>query len=141
MTHPHAELVRRLLAAFGQQDRAEILATLAEDCVWRVPGDNVLAREYRGRAEVLSLFGRLRRLFTGPASFEIIDIAVSDERAVAYQYGTIVVGERTVRLKECLVFRVRDGQIVEVDEFQFDQRTFDEVFSAEAVAALHPGAR
>ncbi|HVW43628.1 MAG TPA: nuclear transport factor 2 family protein [Amycolatopsis sp.] len=127
--HPHAELVSRLLDAFARQDREKIVAAIAEDCVWRVPGNNVLAGEYAGRAAVLSLFGRLKRLFTGPAQFEIIDVAVSGERAISYQYGTVVVGGRTVRLKECLVFRVDGGQIVEVDEFQFDQHTFDEVFA------------
>jgi ketosteroid isomerase-like protein len=139
--HPHAELVRRLLDAFTRQGREEIVAIIADDCSWRVPGDNVLAGDYAGRAAVLSLFGRLKRLFTGPASFEIIDIAVSGERAISYQYGTVVVGGRTVRLKECLVFRIRDGQVVEVDEFQFDQQTFDEVFSRAVLETQPPGAR
>jgi len=133
--HPHAELVRRLFAAFGRQDREEIVAIIAERCVWRVPGDNVLAGEYTGRAEVLSLFGRLKRLFTGPAGFEIIDLGVSADRVMSYQFGTVVVGGETVRLKECLVFRVDRGQVVEVDEFQYDQHQFDRVFSAEALAA------
>lgn len=133
--HPHAELVRRLLGAFVAQNRTEIVAIIAEDCVWRVPGNNVLGGEYRGRDAILAFFGRLKRLCDGPASFEIIDIAVSDHRAVAYQYGTIVVGGRAVRLKECLVFAIRDGQVIELDEFQFDQRTFDEVFAPDAVVA------
>jgi ketosteroid isomerase-like protein len=133
--HPHADLVRRLFDAFGQQNREEIVAAIAEDCVWRVPGNNVLAGEYEGRAAVLSLFGRLKRLFTGPAGFEIIDLAVSQDRVMSYQYGTVVVGGETVRLKECLVFRIDQGQVVEVDEFQYDQHTFDRVFSAEALAA------
>jgi uncharacterized protein len=133
--HPHADLVRRLFDAFGQQNREEIVAVIAEDCVWRVPGNNVLAGEYQGRAAVLSLFGRLKRLFTGPAGFEIIDLAVSQDRVMSYQYGTVVVGGETVRLKECLVFRIDQGQVVEVDEFQYDQHTFDRVFSAEALAA------
>lgn len=133
--HPHAELVRRLLDAFTGQDREQIVAAIAEDCVWRVPGNNVLAGVYDGREAVLSLFGKLKRLFTGPAGFEIIDIAVSEDRAISYQYGTVVVGGRTVRLKECLVFRVAGGQVVEVDEFQFDQHTFDEVFATAALGA------
>jgi ketosteroid isomerase-like protein len=136
--HPNAKLVRRLLAAFSRQDRDEIVAIIADDCVWRVPGDNALAGEYVGRPAILSFFGRLRRMFTGPATFEIIDIATSDERAVAFQYGIVVVGDRTIRLKECLVYRVRAGQVVEVDEFQADQRTFDEVFSPAAAEIAQP---
>jgi uncharacterized protein len=138
--HPNAELVRRLLAAFSAQDRDEIVALIADDCVWRVPGANTLSGEYAGRPAVLSLFGRLKRTFTGPASFEIIDIATSDDRAIAFQYGVVVVGGRTVRLKECLVYRLRAGQVVEVDEFQADQRAFDELFAAAAAPVTAPTA-
>ena len=129
--HPHADLVRRLFDAFGQQNREEIVAAIAEDCVWRVPGNNVLAGEYEGRAAVLSLFGRLKRLFTGPAGFEIIDLAVSQDRVMSYQYGTVVVGGETVRLKECLVYTIKHGRVVEMDEYQFSLEAFDAAFTAD----------
>lgn len=130
--HPNAQLVRRLMAAFSAQDRDEIVALIADDCVWRVPGDNALAGEYIGRAEVLGLFGKLKRLFTGPARFEIIDIAASADRAITYQYGVIVMDGAEIRLKECLVYRIAAGQVVEVDEFQFEQSRFDELFAGRA---------
>jgi ketosteroid isomerase-like protein len=132
--HPNVALVRELLAAFTRQDRDEIVALIAPDCVWRVPGDNALAGEYVGIKAVLSLFGKLRRMFSVPAEFEIIDIAASAERAVTFQYGIVVMGGETLRFKECLVYRVHNGQIVEVDEFQADQHRFDEVFAPAATA-------
>jgi ketosteroid isomerase-like protein len=128
--NPNVELIRRLTAAFSAQDRDEIVALIADDCVWRVPGDNALAGEYVGRAEILGLFGNLRRRFTGPARFEIIDIAASVDRAIVYQYGVIVLNGAEIRLKECLVYRLEAGQVVEVDEFQFEQSRFDELFAA-----------
>jgi hypothetical protein len=127
--HPNAELVRRLIAAFSAQDRDEIVALIADDCVWRVPGENALAGEYIGRAEVLGLFGALKRRFTGPARFEIIDVAASADRAIAFQHGVIVMDGAEIRLKECLVYRIEAGQVVEVDEFQFEQNRFDELFA------------
>lgn len=132
----HSHAVLRLLAAFTTQDRATIEALLDPDCVWRVPGNNALAGDYVGRRSVLELFGRLKRLFTGPARFDVIDIALSDERAMVYQYANIEMGGRTLRMKECLVFRFREGRIVEVEEFQHDQAAFDAAFSRAAVAAL-----
>jgi ketosteroid isomerase-like protein len=127
--HPNAVLVRRLIAAFTAQDRDEIVALIADDCVWRVPGDNALAGEYVGRAAVLGLFGTLKRRFTGPARFDIIDIAASADRAISFQYGVIVVDEVEIRLKECLVYRIEAGQVAEVDEFQFEQSRFDALFA------------
>lgn len=133
--HPNALVVRRLTAALSEQNREEIEAVLDEDCVWRVPGANVLSGVYEGRRAILSLFGKMKRIFTGPARFEVIDITASPEYAAAYQYGIVQVGGATVRLRECLVYRIRDGRVVEVDEFQSDERAFDEAFSDEAVQA------
>lgn len=133
--HPNALVVRRLIAALSGQNRAEIEALIDDNCVWRVPGANVLSGVYEGRPAILSLFGKMKRIFTGPAQFDVIDITASDQYAVAYQYGIVEIGGVTVRLRECLVYRVVDGRVVEVDEFQSDERAFDEAFSAEAVEA------
>lgn len=133
--HPNALVVRRLMAALSDQNRDEIEAILSDQCVWRVPGDNVLSGVYEGRRAILSLFGKMKRIFTGPARFDVIDITASDGYAAAYQYGIVQVGGRTLRLRECLVYRIEDGRVVEVDEFQSDDRAFDDGFSEEAIAA------
>jgi ketosteroid isomerase-like protein len=133
--HPNALVVRRLMAALSNQDRDEIEAVLDEDCVWRVPGRNVLSGDYEGRRAILSLFGKMKRIFSGPAQFDVIDITASAGYAAAYQYGIVQVGDNTVRLRECLVYRIADGRVIEVDEFQFDGAAFDEAFSEDAVAA------
>jgi hypothetical protein len=128
--------VLRLLEAFTQQDRSAIESLLDPDCVWRVPGKNALAGEHVGLPAVMKLFGTLKHVFTQPARFEVIDIATSADRAIVYQYATAVVGDRTLRMKECLVYRFVNGRVAEVDEFQYDQAAFDEAFSHAAVAAL-----
>jgi ketosteroid isomerase-like protein len=133
--HPNALVVRRLMAALSNQDRAEIEAVLDEDCVWRVPGRNVLSGDYEGRRAILALFGKMKRIFTGPAQFDVIDITASADYAAAYQYGIVQVGDNSVRLRECLVYRIVAGRVIEVDEFQFDGTAFDEAFSEDAVAA------
>jgi ketosteroid isomerase-like protein len=127
------------MAAFSSQDRTAIEELLDPMCVWRVPGRNSLAGERVGLPEVMGLFGTLKRVFSVPARFEVIDIATSPDRAIVYQYGVAVVGTSTVRMKECLVYRFRDGRIVEVDEFQFDQAAFDEAFSPETIAIAIAG--
>jgi ketosteroid isomerase-like protein len=137
--HPNALVVRRLMAALSNQDRDEIEAVLDETCVWRVPGHNVLSGDYEGRRAILTLFGKMKRIFTGPAEFDVIDITASADYAAAYQYGIVQVGANTVRLRECLVYRIAGGRVMEVDEFQFDGAAFDEAFSEDAVAAATAG--
>jgi ketosteroid isomerase-like protein len=131
--HPNAAAVRRLMTAFSNHDRATIEEVLDPACVWRVPGRNALGGEYAGRAAVLGLFGKIKRTITGPPQFDVVDIATSNDRAISYQYGVVVVGDRTVRMKECLIYRFEAGRVIEVDEFQYDQAAFDEAFSQEAV--------
>lgn len=132
----NAGVVLRLLAAFTAQDRAMIENLLDPECVWRVPGDNALAGEYVGLPKVMELFGVLKRLFTGPARFEVLDVAVEVDRVILQQYVDVNMGGRGVRMKERLVFRCADGRVVEVEEFQDDQAAFDQVFSRAAVATL-----
>ena len=124
----HAAAVRRLLAAFTEHDRETVDDLLAPDCVWRVPGVNSLAGDYVGRDAVIEFLRGLRRRFRAPVAFDVIDIATSPDRAIVYQYGVAELPGGTLRLKECLVYRFVDGRIVEVDEFQFDQRSFDAAF-------------
>ena len=57
MTHPNAELVRRLFGAFGN-DAKQISATFDRDVLWRVPGDTVMSGEYRGRRDVVDFLRR-----------------------------------------------------------------------------------
>jgi ketosteroid isomerase-like protein len=127
--HPNVIAVRRLLAAFSAQDRTVIESILDPECVWRVPGDNALAGEYVGRAAVLGLFGRLKRMMTSPVRFDLLEITALGERVISYQYGVVVIAGKTLRMKERLIYRFRDGQVVEVEEYQFDQASFDRTFS------------
>lgn len=126
----HAATVRQLLRAFTTHDRMTIERVIGNDCVWRVPGRSPVSGEYVGHQAVLDLFRYLRSVFDAPARFEIVDIATSGDRAICFQYGVALIDGLPVRLKECLVFRFEGRQIVEVDEFQFDQEGFDAIFSS-----------
>jgi ketosteroid isomerase-like protein len=133
--HPHARVVRHLMEAFTRQDGPAIAALLSPDCVWRVPGEGGLAGVYDGREAVFGLFRTLKRLFSGPAQFDVVDVAVSDSRVCVVQHATVTADGRELRMKECLVYRVVDDLVVEVDEYQADQAAFDAAFSHAAVAA------
>ncbi|KLL09794.1 MULTISPECIES: nuclear transport factor 2 family protein [Protofrankia] len=136
--HPHATAVHNLMRAFTERDRPTIEALLAPGCVWRVPGHNALAGEYAGRAEVMGLFGMMRRILTQPATFEVIDIAMSGDRVIVFQYGVITIGDRVLRMKERLIYRFEADLIAEVDEFQYDQAAFDAVFAVGLTAGSGP---
>ena len=136
--HPNVTAVKALMAAFARQDRHAIESLIDPCCVWRVPGVNVLAGEYAGLPAVFRLFGRLKRIMSCPASFDVLDMEARGDRVVSLQYGVVAVAGRTFRIKERLTYRLRDGRVIEADEYQFDQDEFDRVFSSadEPITAL-----
>jgi ketosteroid isomerase-like protein len=136
--HPNVTAVKALMAAFARQDRHAIESLIDPCCVWRVPGVNSLAGEYTGLPAVFRLFGLLKRIMNCPASFDILDIEARGDRVVSVQYGVIAVAGRMFRVKERLTYRLRDGRVIEADEYQFDQEEFDRIFSRtdEPIAAL-----
>ncbi|MFX7883279.1 nuclear transport factor 2 family protein, partial [Acinetobacter baumannii] len=46
--------------AFQAGDIEALFAEMADDVVWHLPGDNVLAGSYHGRDEILRNFGMLQ---------------------------------------------------------------------------------
>jgi len=136
--HPNVTAVKALMAAFARQDRHAIESLIDPCCVWRVPGVNSLAGEYTGRPAVFRLFGLLKRIMSCPASFDILDIEARGDRVVSVQYGVVAVAGRMFRIKERLTYRLRDGRVIEADEYQFDQDEFDRIFArtGEPIAAF-----
>ena len=59
------QLMRRTLDAFLSGDGPTLAQVFSQDVVWRVPGNSLLARDYKGQAEVLGFFGRLMELTGG----------------------------------------------------------------------------
>jgi len=61
-------------------------------------------------------------------------VIADDDYAVVLQRGRGTVDGRSAELDECLVYRIRDGQFVEMKEFQFDLYALDEWWDPERVA-------
>ena len=82
MAHPNEELARRGYKAFAEGDLATIGEIFAEDVVWHISGSSPLARDYRGKDEVLGFLGSLMTVTEGTFRAEVHDILANDEHAV-----------------------------------------------------------
>jgi len=136
--HPNVTAVKALMTAFTRQDRHAIESLIDPCCVWRVPGVNSIAGEYTGRPAVFRLFALLKRIMSCPASFDILDIEARGDLVISVQDAVIVIAGRMFWIKEQLTYRLRDGRVIEVEEYQFDQDEFDRIFAPEdgPIAAL-----
>ena len=119
MTHPNAELLRRLFGAFGS-DAKQISAALARDIVWRVPGNTVMSGEYRGRMEVVD-FLRRTGLETGGTYRSLLHtVFANDDWGVAIYRAQGTRNGIDLDVEQALVIRFREGELAEVTAVPLD---------------------
>ena len=124
MTHANAELLERAFAAFGR-DPIVVARSLAEDCVWRVPGANAMSGEYRGRDEVLRFLRQTFVLTNRTYRTELKYVVADDARAVGVYRARGEREGRTLDIEQALFCEIRGGEIAEVSAVPFDPVAFD----------------
>ena len=123
MRHSNAELLERAFAAFGR-DALVVARTLAEDVVWRVPGDTVMSGEYRGRDDVLRFLRQTRVQSDNTYRTELRYVVADDDRAVAVYRACGERNGRSLDIEQALFCVIRDGQIADVTAVPFDFPAF-----------------
>jgi ketosteroid isomerase-like protein len=118
-------VVRRLFDAFARKDGFGLRGVFADDAVWRVPGDSVMAGTYDGRDAIFRFLGRLPKETGGTYGSRLIDVLASDDRAAALYRATGERNGRTLDLDQLLLFRLEDGLIREVLALPCDPATFE----------------
>jgi ketosteroid isomerase-like protein len=106
---------------------------LAEEIVWHVPGQSLIAGDHRGHKAVLDYF-IARRELAGETMRMHPKQAIADEEAVVQLVdGTAVIDGEEVGWRTVGVYRISDGKIAEVWLVPLDLDRFDRVWrSAEA---------
>ena len=127
--HPNVERARRGFQAFAEGDAATSADTLHENVVWRIPGRNPLAGEFRGRAEALGALQRAVALTDGTYRAELAWAVGDDEHVVASYRASGRRGEREIDMDQLLVIRIEDGRWADVQALPFDQHEFDAFWS------------
>jgi ketosteroid isomerase-like protein len=123
LPHSSAELLERTFAAFGRDGRT-LARLLAEDVVWRVPGDTVMSGEYRGRDNVLKFLRQTRALTGDTYRSELLYAVGDDDRAVAVYRASGERNGRTLDIEQALFCIVRDDQLADVTAVPFDFPAF-----------------
>src|SRR5262249_36335896 len=98
--------VRRLFDAFARKDGFGLRGLFAENAVWHVPGESLMAGTYEGREAIFRFLGRLPKETGGTYGSRLIDVLASDERAAALYRATGRRDGRTLDLDQLLLFRL-----------------------------------
>lgn len=119
MSHPNAELVRRLFGAFGS-DAMQISATFDRAVVWRVPGSTAMSGEYRGRREVVEFLRRTGLETDGTYGSRLHTVLADDEWGIAVYRAWGTRNGIELDVDQALVFKFGDGCIREVTAVPLD---------------------
>jgi uncharacterized protein len=118
-------LVRKIFDAFARREGFALRGLFAEDAVWTVPGQSVMAGKYRGREEIFRFLARLPKETGGTYGSELRDVLASDERAAALYRARGRRMDRELELDQMLLFRIAEGLVREVLALPGDPEAFE----------------
>ena len=133
-TAENLQVVREGYAAFGRGDVAGLLALMAEDVAWEIPGAGLpLAGTYRGREGVANFFQKLGEQ-TEILDFQPREFLADGDRVLVVGWESFKV-KATGRVAEAhwiMSFTVRDGKISAFREYTDTKAIADAYVSAAA---------
>jgi uncharacterized protein len=115
----NVQVVKDAYAAFGRGDMQGLLALLAEDIEWTVPGEGwPLAGTYRGHAGVAGFFQKISEML----KFSLLEprefVAQGDRvLVVGFDRSRVKATNRTFEGHWVMAFTVRDGEVTNVREY------------------------
>jgi ketosteroid isomerase-like protein len=129
------EILERLHSAqnefYAGGSGAALEQILAPTITWTVPGDNLIAGNYRGLEEVLGYFRRRRDLADRTFQMKRRDVLVGDgDRLAALTDGFATIRGVDHHWSTVGLYDVLDRQIAACWLLPLDQRAFDAIWSA-----------
>lgn len=132
----NTQIVKDAYADFGRGDIPKLLALIAQDVEWVIPGkDTPLAGSYHGREAVARFFETLGREVEMQA-FEPRDYIAQDDRVIVLgrTRAKVKTTGRTFDVEWVMAFGMRDGKIAKFRQY-YDTAALAEAFAAVARAA------
>jgi hypothetical protein len=115
----NVRIVKDGYAAFGRGDIQGVLALLAEDIEWVIPGEEFpLAGTYRGRAAMADFFQKWSKLVES-SSVEPREFVEDGDRVlvVGFESGRVKATNGTFEVHWVMAFTIRNGKVTNVREY------------------------
>jgi len=123
-------IVRRGYEAFNKGDLETLTEIFDEDAAWHLPGRSSLAGDHEGRDAAFAYFARLGQESGGTFQAEVQAlIADSDDRVVGIQRSTAERDGKRLDVGDCIVFRLKDGRVIDGRDHIDDLYAWDEFWS------------
>jgi len=133
MPHANIELVQRVYGAYMQGDRDAVRAAFDPGIRWHNSGYDPTAGTLDGPDAVLAYL--MGENHMEDYRLEVIDILASDERVAVVAKTSGRIGDQALVNQFVQLLHLRDGRVVEVWNYNWDQRGLAEAFAAVAAIA------
>ena len=123
-------IMQRAYDAFNSADVNTLTELFDESAVWHLPGRSSMANDYQGREATFAYFGQLGQETGGTfrAQLERL-VGDDDDRVVGIQRSTADRNGKHLDVRDCIVFELKDGRIVDGREHFHDLYAWDEFWS------------
>jgi ketosteroid isomerase-like protein len=128
--HPNIDLVRRIYAAYLPGNREVMTTLIAPDVRWHNSGFDANSGDLAGIDEVFGYLFADNHL--EDYRLEVVDMLASEQRVGVIARTSGRRGDRTIVNDFVQVIRIDDGRIVEVWNYNWDQRALAEAFPVAA---------
>lgn len=120
------EIARKAYRAFEEGDVQAVMDSLADDIVWHVPGKSSIAGTYKGKQQVMELFGKYMSLYDSQQT-ELHDLLANDQHTIAVLNVKLTRGGKTLEERAVdIIHPDSEGRVKEFWRFAEDQGAFDE---------------
>jgi ketosteroid isomerase-like protein len=123
--HPNVALVRELYTLLATGDVSGYLALIADDAIFHVGGDSIVAGEYAGKEAIVELGLKAIEETGGTFRTELLAALASDSHAATLHRWTAQRRGRSIEMQNFNVYRFDHGKVVERWEFIEDQDAHD----------------
>ena len=130
MQHPNIELVQGLCAAYMGGDRERVAAAFAPDVQWHNSGYDATSGTMVGVEAVLGYL--MGENHMEDYRLEVIDMLASDERVAVVAKTSGRIGDQALVNQFVQLLHLRDGRVVEVWNYNWDQQALAEAFPVAA---------
>ena len=125
MADSKEDTVRRGYKAFGEGDMETLGSLYSPDVVQRQPGNNQTSGEYKGKDNVLGLYGQLFELSGGTFSVDLKSVKTQGDKVVSVHNARGKREGKTLDADETIEFTFSGDKISRLDVTYADQAAED----------------
>jgi ketosteroid isomerase-like protein len=127
--HPNVSTYLNAIDAFNRDDLDAVRAFVSEAVVYRIPGNNTVAGEYRGIDGFAGILRRLRDETDGTVALTPTAVVADDDNLIARARVTAERRGKRLDTENCYAFRFVGGMMVDGQVFLSDPAQVDDFFA------------